>query len=861
MAAAAPMQANFNGGELSPSVEGRIDINKYTNGCHQMRGFIPLVQGPARRRSGQRHVAEVKDSSDRTWSVPFVFSDDTAFVLEIGDQYMRFFTNHGQLQAPAAAAWVTATVYAVGDLVAESGSTWYCITAHTAGATFAGDAANWYELPSAAYEIPAPWLVADLTKADGTFRLWLEQSGDVIFIFHPQYQTRKLVRLSNTQWTLQPVDFSGGPFIGIDPDETISVYASAATGAGITLTASADLFAAGDVGSLFLVEVKLTDDVKQWEVGKTIADGDERRSDGNYYEALNAGTTGTIKPIHTEGARFDGDDGVQWEYLHSGYGIVRIVGFTSATVVTVDVVSRIPSQAVGSGNPTTRWSKSEFSAERGWPSHAAFFRERLFLFRGTQAWGSVSGDFENFAARDGSDVTPDMAISINIASDQINDVAWVAPGNQLLVGTVGNEFAIGELASADPLGPANIQAKPQTAHGSRQVRPVRVNESILFVQKAGRKLREIRFTFESEGYATTDLTVLADHVTKGQIVQMAYQQEPHSIVWNACNNGELVGFTFNREQDVLGWHPHPLGGDGFVESVSCIPAPDGGRDELWCIVRRTINGATKRYMEYLERDWIQVEDMEIHDAFFVDSGLTFDGRVSGITLTLGASNVITASGATFAAGDVGDWIVIHPFGGERGVFEITAYTSTTEVETVPVTALPTDFDTVGNTSTDWGFGRDEISGLGHLEGATVQVLADGSTHPDAVVNTGTVTLQRKAVLAHIGLPFESKLATMRVEAGAQMGVAQGKVKRIHKIRFRLLDSLGGQSGPSDSNQDLIMYRSSADPMDEPPGVFTGDTEEMHWPGGYETDGRVVISQPQPLPLTVVAIMPELSTQG
>lgn len=786
MASAAPIQTNFNGGELSPTIEGRVDINKYTNGCYQMRNFIPLVQGPARRRSGTRFVAEIKNSANRSWLVQFQFSDDIAFTLEFGDQYLRFYTNHGQLQTGVVPAYNGATAYVVGDLVAQGGVNYYCKAPTTGNAP--PNATYWYPLSGTIYEIPTPYTAADLTKSDGTFRLWMEQSGDVIYITHPSHPTRKLTRLSNTKWTLTVVDFKGGPFIGVDPDETRTVYASAATGTGITITASTAIFTANHVGSLFLIEAKLADAVPQWEVGKSIAgSGIERRSDGNVYSALGAGTTGTIKPTHLEGSRYDGDTGVQWQYLHSGYGIVRITGIGGGgTTATADVVSRLPSQAVGAGNPTTRWSFAEFSADRGYPSHVTFFRERLVLLRNTQAWMSVVADFENFANRDGAEVTSDMAISINIASEQINDVAWVAPSQKLLVGTVGNEFAIGELATSDPLGPANIQAQAQTAHGSRQVRPIRVNDSNLFVQKSGRKLREIRFTFESEGYATTDLTVLADHVTKGQIVQMAYQQEPHSIVWCAMNNGELVGFTFNREQDVLGWHPHPIGGTGvFVESVACIPSPDGARDELWMIVRRTINGQTKRYVEYMERDWIQVEGMVIQDAFFVDSGLSYNGA--------------------------------------------------------PATT---------------------ISGLSHLVGQTVQVLADGSTHPDCLVNgSGQITLQRAASVVQAGLACHARLKTMRIEAGAVQGTAQGKIKRITKTRVRVLDTLGGRVGPDENRLEWMMDRSSSDPMDSPPAVLTGDTREIPWPGGYELEGRVCIVQDQPLPMTVVAIMPELATQG
>lgn len=785
MPRAAPIQSNFNGGELSPTVHGRTDINKYVNGCDTLRNFIPLVQGPARRRSGTRFVAATKNSANRGWLVPFQFSDDEAFILEFGDGYIRFFTGHGQMVTGAVAAYNGATAYTPGDLVTSAGTTYYCIANTTGNAP--PNATYWYALTGSIYEVPTPWLVADITKSDGTFALWMEQSGDVIYIAHPSYALRKLTRYTNTKWVVSVVDLKGGPFIGSDPDETRTVYASAATGAAITVTASSAIFTTDHIGTLFLIESKLTDAVKQWEVGKVVGAAAERRSDGNVYSTAAGGTTGSVKPIHTEGTKADGDTGVDWEYRHSGYGWVKITAIGGGgTTATADVIKELPSQAVGAGNPTTRWSFSELSAARGYPSHVTFWKERLWLFRGTQGFASVAADFENFSARDGSDVTADMAISINIASEQINDIAWVAPGNKLLVGTVGNEFAIGELSQSDPLGPGNVSAQQQTSHGSRQVRPVRVNDSTLFVQKAGRKLRETRFTFESDGYATADLTVLADHITKGQIVQMAYQQEPHSIVWNACANGELIGFTFNREQDVLGWHPHPLGGTGvYVESVASIPSPNGDRDDLWLIVRRTINGSTKRYVEFIERDWIQIEGSVIADAFFVDSGLTYDG--------------------------------------------------------VPA---------------------DVISGLSHLIGQTVQVLADGATHPDCVVSGGgSITLNREASVVHVGLGSRAVLGTMRIEAGSALGSAQGKTKRIDTLVLRVLDTLGGKVGPADDDNvlDEILYRSSADLMDGPPAVYTGDLPKVAFNGDYETDGRVFVVQDQPLPMTIVALMPMLET--
>lgn len=813
MPRAAPLQANFNAGELSPTLEGRVDIAWYGNGCHKLRNFIPLVQGPARRRSGTRFVAEVKNSAQRTWLVPFKFSDDVAFVLEFGNLYIRFYTQHGQ---------------------AESS-------------------------PGVPLEVVTPWTTADLTAPDGTLRLSMVQSADVIYIAHPSYPLRKLVRLSNTSWQLQTPDLRGGPFQTVDPDNTVTVYASAATGAGVTLTASSAIFTADKVGSLILLESKPVDDVKPWETNKTITAGQERRSDGNVYSALNNATTGTIRPTHTTGARFDGDNGVQWQYLHSGWGYAKITA-ASGTTATATIVKRIPSQAVGVGNPTNRWAFSELSAGDGWPSHVAFFRERLWLARGTKLFASVVADFEDFSSRDGADVTPDMAISIDIASDQINDPAWLAAGDALLVGTVGNEFAVGETSNNEPLGPANIQAAQQTSHGSRQVQPVRVNDAALFVQRAGRKLREIRFTFESEGYSTSDVSLRAEHITRGQIVQLTYQQEPHSIVWACCANGDLLGFTYNREQDVQGWHPHPIGGAAAVESVASIPAPDGTRDELWIIARRTINGVTKRYVEYMERDWVSYEGSTIDEAFFVDSGLTYNGTITTNTLTLSSLSPlqVTAASAIFAAGDTGDRIIINRGTISECRLRIDTFVSSTVVTVTALTPLPANFNAVSETASTWHFARDRLTGLGHLEGQTVDVLADGAVHPQAIVAGGAVDLDRHASIASVGLPCPALLITGRLEAGSGDGTAQGKTKRVVKLYYRLLDTLGGKGGTSEGELDTLQFRSSSDLMDRPPATFSGDADILA-PSGYEKDARIVYVNDQPLPATVVAIMPRLTT--
>jgi hypothetical protein len=757
MSKASPIQTSFNAGELSPAMDGRVDLGKYASGCKRLQNFIPMIQGPARRRSGTRFVNEVKNSAQRTWLVRFEFSETQAYILEFGNQYIRFYINQAQVLSG-----------------------------------------------SSAYEIVSPYTTADLSNANGTLRLRYVQSGDVVYIVHPSYPPYKLSRFAPTNWTMAPVSFEGGPFLDVDPDETITVYASASTGT-VTLTASGNIFSASDVGSTFLLEGQDGGGIIPWESQKDFgADvnpfGERRRSDGKIYicatnTAPSAGQsfyTGSTRPTHTSGTFRDGSGtisgtslngtiGVDWTYESLDFGIVRITAFTNATTVTAVVEKTLPFNVVSASFPTRRWAFSRWSAARGYPSQVAFFRERLVFATGQIIDMSVAADFENFSDRNtAGEVSPDMAISIEISSDTVNNVEWLSPSDGLLIGTTGGEFVAGEVTTDEPLGPGNVKITQQSLFGSKSVIPAQIGDVLLFVQRSGRKLRELQYEFASNGYKSTDLTVLAEHISSGGISDVAYQQEPHSILWACRTDGLLLGFTYNREQDVLGWHRHPVGGNGIVECLEHIPNPNGTQDDVWMIVRRTINGQTKRYIEYIETDF--TEENTLTQAFFVDSGLSYNG----------------------------------------------AATST-------------------------------LSGLGHLEGQTVQVLVNGATHPDRVVTSGAISLQVPATTASVGLGYDSVLQTMRLEAGAADGTAQGKTKRITKVVIRFLATLGAKAGPDLNTLDQIEFRGGSDPMNQPPPLFTGD-KLVEWPGGYDFDGYVTVKQEQPLPMTVIAIMPQVTTQ-
>lgn len=757
MPTASPAITAFNGGEFSPLLDGRIDFQKYPNGCKLLDNYVLTTQGPLKQRPGTRFVSEVKDSSKRVWLARFEFNVANAYILEFGDQYIRFYTQNGRLESP----------------------------------------------PGTPVEVSTPYLYADLFETSGACRLRVAQSGDFLYIAHEEYEPMVLSRTSATSFSLAQYRPVGGPFNDLNDNRNVFLnYTGVVTPGGTgTIVCNAGIFQPGHVGELFLIESVDFSSIRPWEPLQNMTVGEYRRVGNRVYRCTQIGepdsaghdrVTGSITPTHTSGRAWDGDGknknydgdiagiGVEWEFLHASYGWVRVTGFINSGSVTATVVSRLPDDVTTSN--TWRWAHGAWSAVQGWPSQVAFFRERLVMAGGQKLWFSVASDFNDFSARtDGGEIAADQAINVTLSSGELNAIQWLLPDRDLLAGTAAGEFSIGELTNGQPIGPGNIRSRLQSQYGSVAVVPVHAGGAVLFLQRSARKLREISYDFATDGYQSTDQTALAEHITKYGLIDLDYAQEPDGIVWGTRADGLLIGFTRQVEQNVWGWHRHNLGGQGvLVESVAVAPSPDQARNQVWLCVSRTIGGVTKRYVEFIEKSWDADED-EQSGAFYVDCGLTYSGAPAST-----------------------------------------------------------------------------ISGLGHLEGQTVAVLADGAPHPQRVVSSGSISLQSAASVVQVGLPYRARVQTMRIEAGSSNGTAQGKIKRIHKVIVRLDNTSSGRFGGDFNRMDEITFRNPNDPMDRPVPPFTGD-KDLSWPNGYDRDGYVCFENDKPLPSTVVAFFPQVST--
>ncbi|MDD5348431.1 MAG: hypothetical protein PHT59_07450 [Candidatus Omnitrophica bacterium] len=570
-----PIITNFTSGEASPRLDGRVDVSKYYNSCRTLQNMIVHPHGGASRRFGTVYVAETKDSSKKSRLIPFQYSITQAYILELGDFYMRFFRNNGQI---------------------VSGT--------------------------AAYEIGSPY------SEDNLAAIKYAQNADTMRIANQSVSPQELTRSGHTAWTL---------------------------------------------------------------------------------------TTST---------------------------------FTSS--------------------PSLPWSEGNY------PGAVSFYEERC-VYAGTPSspqsmWLSATGAYNDMV----SGAADDDYMNLTLAADQVNVIRWMTPGRYLNVGTVEGEWVVSSGSDDAAMTPTQRKARRVTNYGSADIQALPIGNAILFLQRAGRKVRELAYQYVQDNYAAPDLTLIAEHITSGGIKEWAFQKEPDAILWCVRNDGKLLGLTYNKEQEVVAWHIHET--DGEFESVAVIPV--SGYDQVWFIVNRTVDGSTKRYVEYMAPDFGDDQDA----CWFVDCGLAYSG---------------------------------------------TAAT--------------------------------ELSGLDHLEGKFVSILADGAVSPDRTVLSGSITIPYAAASVTVGLKFKSILEPMRLEIQGAQGTSQGRIKKIHQLAVRFYKTLGAKIGSASGTLDTISFRTPSDLMGQPPALFTGD-KVIPFPGGWDRNGFIRIEQEQPLPMTVLSIMPTVSTE-
>jgi hypothetical protein len=655
MARSAPALSTFSAGEISPRLEGRVSLDKYREGLSELTNMIVQPHGGVTRRPGTEYLGEVKDSTRETRLIPFEFKTSDTYALEFGNQYMRVFRNGLQV-LEASEKTVTAItlanpgvftstahglsdgdevyLYNDGSAMTEMKERNYRVanaTANTFTLTdlFGNDidttdytAFDAYISVDRIYEIATPYLTADLHN------IRFAQSADVMYIVHPSHHSRTLSRYDHNDWRLD------GVFLG-EPLTAKSITGVTKANPGV-VTVSSHGFFNGDA-------VKISGIVGMTELNN------------KYFYVANATTnTFTLKDVENN----DIDTTSYTTYSSGG--------------TAQKIQASVPALWGAANNPSV----------------VTFFEQRL-VFGATSnnpqaLWFSKSADYLNFTVG----TADDAALIYTIASNKVNAIRYLSATRVLIIGTSGGEYVL-TTTNGGPVTPTTTVIRKYSNYGCTNDEPVQVADTTLFIQRGGRKVREFRYAGEIDtgGYAAPDITILAEHLTEGGILQFAYQQEPESLIWALRNDGTLLGLTYRREEQVVAWHKHIIGGSfnggqAVVESVMSLPT-DSGEDELYIIVKRTINGATKRYVEVLKTfDF----GSDTTSAFFVDSGLVYSGSsvgsVTGAYHLEGETVSILANGATHADKSVSSGGVTFDFNITSGAigFGFTSQMQTLRLE-------------------------------------------------------------------------------------------------------------------------------------------------------------------------------------
>lgn len=679
----------------------------------------------------------------------------------------------------------------------------------------ASEVASLYDA-TGAYEITTPYLTADL------FELKYEQSADVLYITHPDYETRKLSRRNNDDWPLDAFAVENGPFRTQNTTTTAKIAASATTGS-VTLTATGCApFISGttaghlpsgsaatsksQTGALFKLVHPL--DTLEYETQLEQMYSDDTTEDVSWMDCgtLYKGTTWTLETqgtwtgtleiqrnytigaahgasgweavfvyssddnrnVSTTGTEDDDDASYRAILTDDGGDETLKIYFSTDQTEHIGIVEITAVASTTSATGTVVKTLGSTDATYKW-SEGSWSNYR--------GWPATVTFFEDRLTFGGNTSQPDT-IWASVTGDYENMLAGAEDDDaiiftlssrqvnviQWLVGKdkilIGTSGAEWTLSgsSDEPLAPSNVKAEQHSTYGSENLQATLANESVLFFQQGAKRMRELAYNWELDSYVAPDMTILAKEVTGDGITDMAFQQIPDAILWCIRDDGEIATFSYERKENITAWSRQVT--DGDFESVAIIHG--GTEDEIWVAVERTIDSSVVRYIEYFSaRDF----GSDVNDAFYVDCGATY----------------------------------------------------TTDVNV--------------------------ISDLTWLEGETVSVLADGDDIGTFTVSSDTITLGGVYQTVQVGLPFTSQVKTMPLSWIAQGTTIHGRIKRISEVIISWYESGDFYVGRDSANKELYSITR-----------MTTNEDRKSFPSGHDRYGYVYIWQQSPEPLTLLAVM-------
>ncbi len=795
-------QTSFTSGEVSFRVKGRSDTEKYKTGLKTAENFRILSQGPIERRNGTIVVQPVKVAFGDKRLLKFVISVTQSFLLEFGNLYIRFFTLEGAVPDP--------------------------------------------ENPSQPFELETVYSAAQVED------LQFSQSEFSLILTHADVVQQELIfnGSSASDWIIQefiaspPPTFESGYF----PDATLT--AAAETGLGIAFTASNPVFSTADIGrsieavapeigvasikSFTSTTVVQADIIVDFEVGFSLDAGEwlldlSPLIDITFNSVTRVGGIVTIATDPNTNNVFQSE--FVGDYILANGGVMQILTVTAnGNGCEAEIL-----KSMSSDDTTGNWTLEEptWSEERGFPSTVTQAQQRL-LFAASKSqsqtiWTSESGIIDGF----GIGPEDSDSIEIDVVSNEIATIQWMATARDIIIGTTGGESTIN--VSSTTLTPDNVEITNRTSLKSDNQSVVPIGSEVLFIQKGDRKIINYFFDFNTDTFKGEDLTFISEQITKSGITEIVYGQEPNKQIFAVTNDGVLISGTYDRQQNVIGFTRYIT--DGKFLSVQTIPKDD--KDQVWVIVQRNLQGVEQSFIEFFD-DSSGEDSTDV----FTDSSLV-------ISNPLEITQVTNESNAEFKIGDtsslqVGDIVKFKQFTQWEGIDNIKF----TIDNIVSVDRFTCGYDSSSQPPYSGGANVfktfNTVTGLTHLNDELVKIKTDNAAHADAVVELGEINLDDNFAEVVVGLPVPYLLETLPKEFDFGAGPMQGQPKRNVRPILRV-----DRSAPPNVNGEVKPHIQNQFNMDQSIPLVSGDLQYSSSAWGF--DAEISISGDDVFPLRLLAI--------
>lgn len=800
MARASLLTSNFTGGELSPAIAlGRVDIQKYNNGVRRLENLVLTVQGGVKRRPGSRFISEVKDSTKATRLVEFVYSRGQAYVIEMGEGYLRFFKDRqtilsGGLPYEVASPYFSVQLQDVG-YVQKSDTAFFVHEANYPHRLQRYADNQWAFAPVVLLTPPAeeqghyPAFTLTLSStvpgaatatASGAAFLVSDVRCGIIYgggtAIITGFTSTSVVSLDivtpfptsvlpSGDWNID-----GSPIVTLYPSSNGNVGDVISVTSGSAFAEAQKTVVSGLGTSTEATTLEVT--AHGYSTGNTIVLNGSGSVDGTYVISVVDADHFNIPPALGVGMTLPGatpkvwrmgnNPGGEWlrtedvgKLLNMNGGILEIVQYVSASTANVRVLQQMAAP-IAAAATTWQMVSNAWNGKKGFPRSVTISKQRL-MFGGSRGypqhlWASEVQGYLNFLFG----TADDQAFRFELDGPRNSPIKHLVPSRELLVLTESDEMSL-KGGQEKAISATNIQKTDQSTMGSSSVRPVKIANESVFVTASGKKVAASGYRFDIDGFASPDRTVFAAHITGDGVTQMAYQKDPDSILYAVRTDGQLAVCAYDVEQEVTGWGRWIT--QGAFESVAVVPTDTA--EEAYAVVNRTVDGATKRYVEVFDPDML------------VDCGITGSDPVGKAT---------------------------------------------------------------------W-------NGLDHLEGMQVQAWADGTYQGTFTVAGGEITLPRDALEVQIGLGFTCLVEMLQVEVGGNGTTAQGSQVHVNEVIIRVLDTSAAYI-----NGQPVEFRKFGDELlDLPPPLYSGDVRRTTLSDSIFTTQQV-ITQPLPMPFHLLDVI-------